>query len=123
MHILSWWVISHQCKSLRLSHFPVRDCVCHGEVSPEPLLLPEQVAADHPLEGPPLGVVVAEAVLQIRLLNPGQAQGDLGVLSGDALQIAESFSNLEPRILGSPYILLLPSKASPSSLPEMGSPC
>ena len=58
----------------------------HCKVSPEPLLLPEQVAADHPLEGPPLRVVVAEAVLQVRLLHPRQAQRDLGVLSGDTLK-------------------------------------
>ena len=69
--------------------------MCHGEVPSEPLLLPEQVAADHPLEGAPLGVVVAEAVLQVRLLHPRQAQRDLGVLSGDALQIAESFAQLK----------------------------
>ena len=71
--------------------------MCHGEVPPEPLLLPEQVAADHPLEGAPLRVVVAEAVLQVRLLHPRQAQRDLGVLSGDALKQDDLF-NLGPCI-------------------------
>ena len=68
--------------------------MCHSEVPSEPLLLPEQVAADHPLEGPPLGVVVAEAVLQVRLLHPRQAQRDLGVLSGDALKWQNHLSSL-----------------------------
>ena len=58
----------------------------HRKVPAESLLLIEQVSAYHLQERPPLHVVIAEPVLQVRLLDPGQTQSDFCILSRDTLK-------------------------------------
>ena len=58
----------------------------HGKVSSQPLLLLRNLPADDLEQRPPLHVVIAEAVLQVRFLDPGQVENGFGVLPRHALE-------------------------------------